>query len=588
MNKEFLHSIQTYNTTQEGLESLYESLSQKEQECWDEIEELCINNWAELFAFKAKQTPDKIAIIEVDSDNSYTYSELEEVSNIIYEFIDKTIEDYRIGLNFHNGFLFVATLLGINKADRLAILFNNREPKHRQEELAQLSGTHVVFGNPIDGLEHIDINDLLTKKVHSFKKIVNYTRKTTLDDPAFVIFTSGTSGPSKGALFSHRRMIGAGIAWSLRTGMTSEDNCYISLPMYHGNGLAVAYSSVVYANATASTRIRFSVTEFFDDINRYKCSHMVYIGELWRYLINRYKENPKVANSSCKANFPVNMYLKVIFGNGLNKPLWEKVVEQFSIEHVVEHFGSTEMPAGALTNWFDIAGYCGYLPPYDPKLNEMVLVDENYHPVEYGKYGEALFLVPSGEYRGYLDSSLDESKLYRELFQENDLWWKSGDLLQSHTNGFYTFIERLGDTYRFKGENVACVDVEEAIRRCSFELGIHIKEIVVYGIELPNIDGKVGMASLVMDYENKQSIINELYKKIKEELASYAIPYFIKITKYKHTTTSTMKIQKSYLSKDGIEKYNQEEIYVFIDGEYEVLDQNMYNKIINKIIEIGK
>lgn len=575
MDKEFLSSIQNNNTTPKGLESLYDAMSKKEQKCWDEIEEFSINNWAELFSIKAKQTPNKKAIIEVDNDNSYTYGELEDASNIIYDFINNTTEDYHIGLNFPNSFLFVVALLGINKANRLAILFNNREPKHRQEELATVSGTHIVLGNPIYGLDHFDIEDILTRKVYAPQQKINYTRETTLDDPAFVIFTSGTSGPSKGALFSHRRMIGAGIAWSLRTGMTEDDNCYISLPMYHGNGLAVAYSSVVYANATASLRMKFSVTEFFNDINKYKCSHMVYIGELWRYITNRYKNNP-------------NRYLKVIFGNGLNKSLWDKVVEQFEIDHVVEHFGSTEMPAGALTNWFDIAGYCGYLPPYDPKLNEMVLVDENYHPVEYGEYGEALFLVPSGKYRGYLDSSLDESKLYHELFQEDDLWWKSGDLLQSHKNGFYTFIERLGDTFRFKGENVACVDVEEAIRKCSFEKKFDFEEIVVYGIELPLIDGKIGMASLVSNKENILSILNELYENLKAELASYAIPYFIKITKNIHTTTSTMKIQKSHLSKDGIEKYNQEKHFVLIDGKYHILDQNMYQKIKTKQIEIGK
>jgi len=294
---------------------------------------------------------------------------------------------------------------------------------------------------------------------------------------------------------------------------------------------------------------------------------MVHIGELWRYLLNRYKDNP-------------NKYLKVIFGNGLNKSLWESVVKQFKIDHVVEHFGATEMPAGALINWFDVVGYCGYLPPYDPKLNEMVLVDENYKSVKYGEYGEALFLVPSGEYRGYLDSTLDESKLYRKLFTDNDLWWKSGDLLQSHENGFYTFIERLGDTFRYKGENVACVDVEEAIRK-----SIDVKEVVVYGITLPKLDGKIGMASLVMNNEDYRCILQELYEKLKEELASYAIPYFIKISKELHQTTSTLKIQKKHLADQGIKKYNESEHFVLIDGKYHTLDQNLYNCILKS--EIG-
>jgi len=566
MKSDFLDSIKQNNTTKEGLESLYDNLAFEEQACWDEILKNNIFNWAQLFTLKAQKTPQNLAIIESDTDNSYTYEELEQASTKIKNFIENNIEVYQIGLNYHNSFLFLACLLGINKANRLAILFNNREPKHRQEELAKNSNTKIVLGNPIEGLKNYNIEDILNQ-THPIIHNLVFTIPSSLDDPAFVIFTSGTSGPSKGALFSHRRMIGAGIAWSLRAGMDEKDNCYIPLPLYHGNGLAVAYSSVVYANATATLRIKFSVSEFFKDVNSYKCSHMVYIGELWRYILNRYKNNP-------------NNSLKVIFGNGLNKSLWESVVKQFKIEHVVEHFGATEMPAGALTNWFDIAGYCGYLPPYDPKLNEMVLVDENYQHVAYGEYGEALFLVPSGEYKGYLDSSLDESKLYYELFTDNDLWWRSGDLLQSHKNGFYTFVERLGDTFRYKGENVACVDVEEAIRKA-----IDVKEVVVYGITLPKIDGKIGMASLVINNDKIECVIKELYEKLKEELASYAIPYFIKISQELHQTTSTLKIQKKHLAEDGIKKYDKAEHFVLINGKYQRLDQNLYNSILKN--EIG-
>jgi acyl-CoA synthetase (AMP-forming)/AMP-acid ligase II len=566
MDQSFINLIKRENSTRGGIEYLYESLSKQEQKCWDEIEDLKITNWSQLFTLKAKKTPEHLAIVESDTDKSYTYKQLDLASEKIKNYIQNELEEYQIGLNYHNSFLFLACLLGINKANCLAILFNNREPLHRQEELASSSNTKVVFGNPIKGLKNYNIEKIL-KQTHSPLNTTHLTLSTSLDDPAFVIFTSGTSGPSKGALFSHRRMIGAGIAWSLRTGMDLEDNCYIPLPLYHGNALAVAYSSVVYANATAVLRIKFSVSEFFKDINNYKCSHMVYIGELWRYILNRYKDNP-------------NKSLRVIFGNGLNRALWEKTVNQFKIEHVVEHFGATEMPAGALTNWFDIPGYCGYLPLDDPRLNEMVLVDENYHLVKIGEYGEALFLVPSGEYKGYLDSSLDESKLYHELFTENDLWWKSGDLLQSHENGFYTFVERMGDTFRYKGENVACVDVEEAIRR-----SIELQEVVVYGITLPGVDGKIGMASLVMNSEDLGCTLQELYKKLKEELASYALPYFIKISNQLHQTTSTLKIQKKHLADLGISQFLEEKHYVLINNHYKELDQNLYNKILNN--EIG-
>ena len=558
MHNKFIEHIHNNNTTPNGREKLYRELEKKEKACWDEIEKENIVNWSQLFSKKASQTPNKKVIIESDTNNSFTYQELEERSNKIRDFI-LTVKEYQIGLNYRNGFLFIAALLGINKAGKLAILFNNREPKERQEELAFKSNTKIVLGNPIEGLAHHHIEDIFVKDITTFNSS-RYALDSSLDDSAFVIFTSGTSGPSKGALFSHRRMIGAGIAWSLRTAMDHEDNCYIPLPLYHGNALAVAFSSVIYSNATATIRVKFSVSSFFDDINRFRCSHMVYIGELWRYILNRYDTN-------------VNKCLKVIFGNGLNKQLWEDVTKRFDIKHVVEHFGSTEMPAGALTNWFDIEGYCGYLPPHDPRLNEMVLVDENYGSVPYGKYGQALFLVPSGNYKGYLDSSLDESKLFRDLFKQGDLWWKSGDLLLSHENGFYTFVERLGDTYRYKGENVACVDVEEAIRQSG-----DFTEVVVYGITLANLDGKIGMASLRCDHLFDP---NTILDKLKEKLANYAMPYFIKIQEVRHQTTSTLKIQKTQIAKEGIENYKRYEHFVLIENSYRKIDEKLYTKIKN-------
>jgi len=564
MNIEFLNSIRENNTTKEGMKFLYETLSLQEQKCWDETTQQNITNFGELFSFKAKQTPKQIAINEVDTHKSYTYEELELSSNKIKNFLLNTTQEYQIGVNYHNSFEFLATVIGINKAGKLAILFNNREPENRLEELAQTSNTKIVFGNSIKGLQNYNILEILQG---SLSKIPNPKFKTQLDDPAFVIFTSGTSGPSKGALFSHRRAIGAGIAWSLRTGMTSSDNCYIPLPLYHGNALAVAFSSVIFANATATLRIKFSTTHFFEDINNYKCNYMVYIGELWRYILKKYDTNP-------------NKYLKVIFGNGLTKSLWDKVVEQFNITHVVEHFGSTEMPAGALTNWYDIHGFCGYLPADDPRLNEMVLVDENYNVVSYGQNGQALFKVLSGTYKGYLDSSLDETKLYRNLFETGDVWWKSGDLLSSSPDGFFTFIERLGDTYRFKGENVACVDVEEKIDECG-----EFDEVVVYGVSLLNIDGKIGMASLV----TKEKLNLDIFlKKLQEKLPSYALPYILKFSQQKHITTTTLKIQKTALAKEGIENYKKAKHFVLIDGQYLELDQILYNKIKNCEIILGK
>jgi fatty-acyl-CoA synthase len=554
MNTHFIDTIYEKNKTTKGLNELFYSMESIEKFHWNAIELNKTTNWTEIFSKIANDAISKVAIIEADSDRKYTYGQLDSASDKICGYIQENIDDYKIGLNYHNSFYFIATLIGINKANKLAILFNNREPSERQEELAQSSDTKVIFGNKINGCEHFDIEKTLQKS--NYKKQINKT-KITLDDPAFVIFTSGTTGKSKGALFSHRRMLGAGIAWSLRTGMECKDNCYIPLPLYHGNGLAVALSSVFYAKACAIIKIKYSTTSFFDDIEKYNCSHMCYIGELWRYILNKHQD---------KKDTP----LKAIFGNGLTRELWDEVIKRFEIHHVVEHFGATEMPAGALTNWYNKSGYCGYLPLNDKKASDMVLIDEEYKKVS--NHGEALFLVPSGKYRGYLDSSLDESKLIKNVRENGDLWWKSGDLLKVNEEGFFTFIERLGDTYRYKGENVACVDVEDGIRKIS-----DFEEVVVYGIELANVSGKIGMASLVT-----QSIdLDSFAKKIQEYLPNYAMPYFLKIEKEKHETTTTMKIQKTALAKLGISEYKTKDIYVLTNNCYQKVDDLLYDTIMN-------
>jgi fatty-acyl-CoA synthase len=559
MNTHFIDTIYEKNKTTKGLNELFYSMESIEKFHWNAIELNKTSNWTQIFSKIANDAISKIAIIEADSDKKYTYGQLESASDKICAFIQNNIDEYQIGLNYHNSFYFIATLIGINKANRLAILFNNREPKERQEELANSSDTKVVFGNTIKGCGHFDIEKVL--ETSKYEKEKN-SSTITLDDPAFVIFTSGTTGKSKGALFSHRRMLGAGIAWSLRTGMECKDNCYIPLPLYHGNGLAVALSAVFYAKACATIKIKYSTTSFFDDIEKYHCSHMCYIGELWRYILNKYKEKKQTP-------------LEVIFGNGLTKELWDETSTRFGIKHVVEHFGATEMPAGALTNWYNKTGYCGYLPKNDIKAKEMILIDESYTQEQ--KEGEALFLVSSGRYKGYLDPSLDESKLVRNIRNNGDLWWKSGDLLKVNDEGFFTFVERLGDTYRYKGENVACVDVEDGIRKVN-----KFEEVVVYGISFPNLSGKIGMASIVSDSVD----LEYFYKEIVKHLPSYAIPYFIKIENQKHTTTSTLKIQKTKLAQKGIQEYETKEIYLLTNNCYQKVNKLLYDKIMNGKINL--
>ena len=546
-------------------EERYSLMAEEEAKIWHTIESNLTANWTEIFREQAARFADNIVIRETESDAAYTYRELDAASERVADYIRAHIPDARIGLYYKNSFLFLAALIGINKTGRLAVLFNINEPEARLQEMAKRSEVSTVLGNPIAGLAHHEIGHMIETPTQA--PIHTADLRTSLEDPAFVIFTSGTSGPSKPALFSHRRMIGAGIAWSLRTFMEEEHSCYITLPLYHGNALAVAFSAVVTAGATAVLRPKFSVTHFFEDINRFGCTHMVYIGELWRYLLSRHPDNP-------------NRTLHTIFGNGLHKSLWLEVIKRYDITHVVEHFGATEMPASALTNWMDVPGYCGYIPPSHPDAKDVLLIDEAGNEVPENRPGEAIFRVPNNRYRGYLDPALDKPKL---LKRGGILWWRSGDLLTRNEEGFFTFVDRAGDSYRFKGENVSSRDVEEVL----LESGL-VEEAVVYGIKLPGVEGKIGMASLLPKEEIDSETLAKLLKHLKAHLADYALPWFLRIASGPHTTTSTLKIQKKALAGEGIDGYRKAPHYMLLDGRYVPLTEETYKKIQNGRLEPGK
>ncbi len=554
----------------------YNKYLEYENQKFKELAEQNVNSWADVWQKSVDKYPEKPIVREVGSSKPWTYQELDRAADKIANWAislnqnNKNKNKKYIGVHQSNSAVLLATVLGLAKAGITAVLFNVRESEQKLSTLASDCGIEINIGKPIPSVENYDPNLILSAEWEG-RISKEHRNQITMEDAVVIIFTSGTSGRSKPALFNHRRMIGAGIAWSLRTEMTQESNCYITLPLYHGNGLAVAFASCVEAGACAVVREKFSVRAFLDDVRNYNCDSVVYIGELWRYL----------ANSPQKPDDKDNP-LKVIFGNGLTSPLWEKTIERFGIERVVEHFGATEMPASALTNWTGKPGYCGFIPPNHPNAKNVVLVDEQGKPVPMGEIGQALLRVPGDRYRGYLDSSLDESKIWENLFEPGDLWWRSGDLLSRDADGFFTFIDRMGDTFRWKGENVACQEVEDAI----LSTGL-VKEAVVYGVEIPKASGKVGMASLLTIESFFEGNLDNFLNQIKELLPTYAIPHIIRLVEQHHQTTSTMKILKSQLQKQGFKQIDKYPHFILVEGKYVVLTRDYLSKLENGKLNFG-
>ena len=529
----------------------YQKYANYEAKRWQAINRAKINSWADIWEIAAQKWSDSTVIVEVNSGKTWTYQALDRAADRIAFWAISTQQKY-IGVCLNNSGTFLAVVLGLAKAGIVAVLFNWREPRAKLSQLAKIYGINIVLGEPIPALKSYDPVTIIAESWPG-RIDQKYRSSVILEDPMAIIFTSGTSGRTKPALFSHRRMIGAGIAWSIRTEMLPRSNCYITLPLYHGNGLAVAFASCVEVGATAVIRERFSVSSFLADVRQYNCDSVVYIGELWRYL----------ANSPIKPSDRDNP-IRVIFGNGLTSPLWETMLERFDIERVVEHYGATEMPASALTNWTGRPGYCGFIPPDSEDAADIILVDRDGQPVAFDEPGQALLKVPNKIYKGYLDPTLDEAKLWRNFREPGDLWWKSGDLLSRDRDGFFKFVDRLGDTFRWKGENVACVEVEEAILATGL-----VKEAVVYGVSIPGASGKAGMASI--SPKSPLENLDILLSKLQTKLPSYAVPLIIRLVSDSHETTATLKITKNKIAAEGFDRIDLYPHFVLIKGKYVLL-----------------
>ncbi len=549
--------------SQASLAKQYVDYQRVENQRWQELSTQKVQSWADVWEQTVDRQPDALIVEDLGTAQLWTYRSLDRAADKIAAWAVTTQAAY-IGVNQANGAVFLAIVLGLVKAGVTAVLFNTQDPASKLSRLAAQSHVKVGIGKEIAGVDMIDPAQVLSCPDPG-RLASNHRQKRELSDPAVIIFTSGTSGRSKPALFSHRRLIGAGIAWATRTGMTAKSRCYITLPLYHGNGLAVAFASCVEAGACAVIRDRFSVRAFLPDIRRYHCDAAVYIGELWRYLMHQTPQPDDSENP-----------LSIIFGNGLTSPLWETVVERFGIEHVVEHYGATEMPASALTNWTGCPGYCGFIPPAHPDAADIVLVDEQGQPVAIDVAGEALLRVPGNHYRGYLDPALDQSKVCRDLFQPGDLWWKSGDLLSRDANGFFKFVDRLGDSYRWKGENVATLEVEEAILASGW-----VQEAVVYGVSIPHSLGKVGMASILPKQPIDESRLDLLLAHLTRLLPVYAVPHFLRFASIPHETTSTLKIRKAQLALAGFQQIDACPHFVLHRGRYVRLSRDRLNQLIS-------
>ncbi|WP_430331620.1 long-chain-acyl-CoA synthetase [Rhodococcus sp. ACT016] len=360
-------------------------------------------------------------------------------------------------------------------------------------------------------------------------------------DRAFYIFTSGTTGLPKASLMSHFRwlksMSGLG-AMGVR--LRRSDTLYCALPLYHNNALTVSLSSVLSSGATFAIGRSFSASRFWDDAKVNGATAFVYIGEVCRYLLNQPAKPTDRDND-----------IRLVVGNGLRPEIWTEFTERFGIERVAEFYGASECNI-AFVNALGVERTAGICPlPYavvefDPETGR-ARRDEagRLRRVGTGKVGLLLSKVTDrAPFDGYTDPDASEKKLVRDGFKDGDCWFDTGDLVRSQGFMHVAFVDRLGDTFRWKGENVATTEVEGA-------LSAHpsIDEAVVYGVAVPGTDGKAGMAAVTL-HAGHEFDGAQLAQALFGRLPVYAIPLFVRVVDSLETT-STFKSRKVELRDEG-------------------------------------
>lgn len=369
-------------------------------------------------------------------------------------------------------------------------------------------------------------------------------------DPCLYVYTSGTTGNPKAATLSHSRVQGMSRSFIGATRTGENDRVYCPLPLYHGTGGICGVGIALNTGAALVLRRKFSATQFWDDIVDNKCTVFVYIGELFRYLVSA-PVHPKERLHTIKS----------CFGNGLRADVWARADERFSIPLIAEFYGSTEGNVSFI-NVDGKLGAVGRIPKYAKKRFNIEIVRfdvENERPIRGpdglceicapDEVGEAIGKIDPantrGRFEGYAnDKAATDKKLLRDVFEVGDMWFRTGDLLKQDGDGYYYFVDRIGDTYRWKSENVSTNEVGEAIGM--FE---GIEQVNVYGVDVPHADGRAGMAVIVA---HGPVDIGALSAHVRGELPSYAVPLILRF-KTEVEVTGTFKYRKVELVAEGFD-----------------------------------
>jgi fatty-acyl-CoA synthase len=376
--------------------------------------------------------------------------------------------------------------------------------------------------------------------------------KVTIDDRALYIYTSGTTGLPKAATITHGRIMQWTHWFAGMMNISPADRMYNCLPMYHSVGGVLAPGAMLVGGGSVVVRRSFSASRFWTDIVEFECTLLQYVGELWRYLL---LADPSPDESRHR--------IRMACGNGMVGELWTPVKTRFSIPRILEFYASTEGNV-SLFNVEERPGAVGRVPTFLRHRFPSALVKfdiQTEQPVRdgfgrcvrcgAGEVGELISPIDGRDrtnigtrYEGYTSRDATERKILRDVFQPSDAWFRTGDLMRMEDDGYFYFVDRIGDTFRWKSENVSSTEIAAAI--CDSP---RVRQAVVYGIPVPGHDGRAGMATIVTDGPIN---LEQLCMRLEHRLPPYARPLFFRL-RGGLDVTGTLKYVKSDLVRQGFD-----------------------------------
>ena len=540
-------------------------------------------------------------------DENWSYSETNNAANSL---ANKLIEDGvchsdRVVLFMENRPDFIITILALNKIGAIGVLINTSlTGKPLIHCINSSDSKKCIVGAELassleDVLDEINVKNksdiywvedgdrficpewalnLKPSLDDSKNENLEITNMVTAKDTAFYIFTSGTTGVPKAALFPNSKIIAASMNISKGGYRISDSDCmYNCLPLYHSTGLMLGLCACIQVGAATFIRRKFSASAFWKEAKQFNTTAFVYVGELCRYLsfqdsCEEEKDNP----------------ISSMVGNGSRPDLWDCFRNRFNVERIIEIYGASEGNAlfMNLLNKDETIGMTNArvaLLEYDVAEDKLVKDTENKF-IEVDEDEPGLLLVeigPDAIYNGYTDKKASEEKVISNVFENGDRWFNTGDLVKTMDVGFslgrthYQFVDRVGDTFRWKSENVSTNEVAEILN--AFD---QVNMANVFGVKVPQNEGRAGMVAFNCNLDDFKW--DEFSEFVSIKLPSYAQPVFVRIIE-ELETTGTFKLKKNDLREEAyhLDKVKGDKVFIKKPGEktYTLLDENYYGVI---------